>query len=282
VVTDSTGAIIETADYYPYGSIRLDTGSFKEQRKYIGQEYDNETSLSYLNARYYDGNRGQFISQDPVFLNPEGQGKEIFTAFLTDPQTQNSYSYARDNPITLKDPDGKWTKGQVEGVNYLYDNSPAWRYAMDNPVKTGAIIGVGAGLGFVAGASVATTLSANYLGGIGLGCAINCPTVAKGLQLGEKFGKYGKVVENTGQRITSYGEIHGPEKIVERGLTKTLMQITTNNPLVTLAQDGGNRNLYLTQKAAVVLDKVGQVITTYSQKYFNTEVKSIISKALGH
>src|SRR3990167_5128523 len=59
VVTDSNGAIIETIDYFPFGSIRLDekTSSFSEQRKYIGQEYDEATGLNYLNARYYDSAR---------------------------------------------------------------------------------------------------------------------------------------------------------------------------------------------------------------------------------
>ena len=110
VVTDSNGVVVETIDYFPFGSIRLDEKtSFSEQRKYIGQEYDEATKLNYLNARYYDSERGQFLSQDPVFLDPQGQSKEIFTEFLTNPQSQNSYSYAKNNPITLSDPKGEFT-----------------------------------------------------------------------------------------------------------------------------------------------------------------------------
>src|ERR1700751_1710731 len=53
-----------------------------------------------LQARYYDGSKGEFLSEDPVFLgNPAQQ-------VLTDPQTLNSYSYANDNPITKSDPSG--------------------------------------------------------------------------------------------------------------------------------------------------------------------------------
>jgi hypothetical protein len=48
------------------------------------------------------------LSEDPVFLNPTSQGKEVFTIFLVDPQSQNSYSYAKNNPITISDPDGKF------------------------------------------------------------------------------------------------------------------------------------------------------------------------------
>ena len=54
-----------------------------------------------LQARYYDGSKGEFLSEDPVFLgDPRLQA-------LTDPQSLNSYSYANDNPISKSDPSGK-------------------------------------------------------------------------------------------------------------------------------------------------------------------------------
>ena len=43
----------------PYGSQRIATGSHSEQRRFIGEHYDTESDLSYLNARYYQGSRGQ-------------------------------------------------------------------------------------------------------------------------------------------------------------------------------------------------------------------------------
>jgi RHS repeat-associated protein len=100
--TNSSGTLTQLTDYYPYGSIRLDerTGSAKkEQRKYIGQEYDVDTDLSYLNARYYDGGRGRFLSQDPVFWELKQN--------LENPQSLNSYSYANGNPVVNKDPSGR-------------------------------------------------------------------------------------------------------------------------------------------------------------------------------
>jgi len=98
VTTDGTGSTTEVSDYYPYGSQRLDSGA-PQQRKYIGEEYDGDTALSYLNARYYDGTRGQFLSQDPVFWNTKQN--------LQDPQSLNAYSYAENNPVVNKDPSGK-------------------------------------------------------------------------------------------------------------------------------------------------------------------------------
>jgi RHS repeat-associated protein len=105
VTTDGDGEVTQTLDYYPYGSQRIASGSFSEQRRFIGEEYDPDTAFSYLNARYYEGSRGQFMSQDPLFVNlgMDKRAKQV----LIDPQQLNSYGYARGNPITLKDPSGE-------------------------------------------------------------------------------------------------------------------------------------------------------------------------------
>jgi RHS repeat-associated protein len=56
-----------------------------------------------LNARYYDSQRGQFLSEDSVFLgDPANQN-------LANPQSLNSYSYALDNPINREDPSGNFS-----------------------------------------------------------------------------------------------------------------------------------------------------------------------------
>jgi RHS repeat-associated protein len=104
LTADSVGKMLESTDYMPFGGVRINTSvnGTKEQRTYIGQEYDPATSLSYLNARYYNGTRGQFMSQDPEFWMPT-----LSTQLLTDPQQQNSYSYSRNNPINGKDPSGR-------------------------------------------------------------------------------------------------------------------------------------------------------------------------------
>jgi RHS repeat-associated protein len=104
VVTNASGTVVQTLDYYPYGGTRINTsvGDADSARKYIGQ-FADQSNLDYLNARYYDSGRGQFLTEDPVFLgNPNDQE-------LTNPQSLNSYSYSKNNPITGKDPTGKFT-----------------------------------------------------------------------------------------------------------------------------------------------------------------------------
>ena len=98
VVTDENDNVVQTLDYYPYGSTRISSAtSTNERRKYIGQ-FADDSSLSYLNARYYDSGRGQFVSEDPLFISAKQN--------LSNPQSLNSYAYANDNPITLSDSTG--------------------------------------------------------------------------------------------------------------------------------------------------------------------------------
>jgi RHS repeat-associated protein len=118
VLTDENGAVVETLDYYPYGATRISSsvGGADSARKYIGQFADT-SGLNYLQARYQDPQRGQFLSQDPVFweigLTKDGK------AALSNPQAMNSYSYAGNNPITGKDPTGRfWWVGFYDWSGY--------------------------------------------------------------------------------------------------------------------------------------------------------------------
>lgn len=101
VVSTSTGAQEQLLDYYPYGEARLNqqAGTFNEQKQYIGQVYDANIGLNYLNARYYNANIGRFISQDPIYW-------VVIPELLADPQQLNAYSYGRNNPLTWSDPSG--------------------------------------------------------------------------------------------------------------------------------------------------------------------------------
>jgi RHS repeat-associated protein len=138
--TYETCTVVQTLDYYPYGATRIRTNASgaDSARKYIGQ-FADLSGLNFLQARYQDPQRGQFISQDPSFLAVGDPNKlQQVTgldqrAFLADPQLANSYSYGRDNPITIKDPQGNfvfllaalpwiygaYTAGQVY-VDYTY------------------------------------------------------------------------------------------------------------------------------------------------------------------
>jgi RHS repeat-associated protein len=116
VVTDQNGALVQLMDYYPYGATRIATSTYptNEKRQYIGQFSDAQTNLNYLNARFYDSARGQFLSEDPI-VQQLGDASQLTRSIgrassmlLSDPQKLNSYSYSIDNPIIKKDPTGKF------------------------------------------------------------------------------------------------------------------------------------------------------------------------------
>lgn len=112
VVTDSNGNLVQTLDYYPYGATRINTqvNNSNVLRQFIGQ-FTDSSNLSYLNARYYDSSRGQFLSQDPMFIGDPRQQN------LMNPQSLNSYSYAEGNPITNSDPSGLLSaKGVIQSL----------------------------------------------------------------------------------------------------------------------------------------------------------------------
>lgn len=92
----SSGDPVQVLDYYPYGAERISTGSFEEEHKFAQTRRDEETNLDYAQNRYLENTRGQFISQDAVFwevgITADGEG------VLFDPQLQNAYSYAKNNP----------------------------------------------------------------------------------------------------------------------------------------------------------------------------------------
>ena len=143
--TNASGTLTELSDYYPYGAVRQDTGIPDDRKGYVGRDYDEDTGLGQFGARYFKSAVGRFISQDPVFWevgqtsdgkaalsnpqtlnsgrtmgglnsgfasgwsgNTRSRGNSISQAeWLADPQAQNSYGYARNNPIKYIDPDGE-------------------------------------------------------------------------------------------------------------------------------------------------------------------------------
>jgi RHS repeat-associated protein len=97
VITNASGTVVTAKDYYPYGAVRVNSGTASLARGYIDQ-FSETSGLLYLEARYDDPQRGQFVSQDPTFLaigNPN-QLQQLLQqdqqTFLSDPQQLNSYS----------------------------------------------------------------------------------------------------------------------------------------------------------------------------------------------
>jgi RHS repeat-associated protein len=104
--------------------------------KFTGKELDDETGLYNYGARYFSPGLGRFVT-------PDWSAKPVPIPYanLKDPQTLNLFSYVRNNPTSLPDPDGHAVqlsddeakrKQQLaaaqkavgkDGGKYLYDNT---------------------------------------------------------------------------------------------------------------------------------------------------------------
>ena len=150
VITDSSGTVMFTIRYEPYGKTWSTSGSWKSNVKYLQRVRDEASGLYCLGVRFYDGEIGRFISEDPVLGS------------LSSPLTINRYSYSICDPINGKDPDGRFFNliagaiGAVAGfiiggVGSALTGGDFWAGAIG-----GAVGGVVAG--FTCGASLLTTL----------------------------------------------------------------------------------------------------------------------------
>jgi hypothetical protein len=97
---------------------------------------------------------------DSVSRSKEEQNRIALKRYLSDPQLQNTYSYARSNPVRFKDSEGLWYKEFATGqqswssfqlelgdaANQLAQDSPTWNYALENPVRSSAAVSIGGGL----------------------------------------------------------------------------------------------------------------------------------------
>ena len=92
VITDVSGALVESTKYDPWGEIK--TGGTKSKFQYTGQERDSETGLSYYDSRFYDAHIKRFIQPDTWL-------PDVYS-----PQQLNRYSYANNNPLRYTDPSG--------------------------------------------------------------------------------------------------------------------------------------------------------------------------------
>ena len=102
----TSGATSSAQTYYPFGSIRMTTGSVPTDYGFTGQRKDASSNLMYYGARYYDSALGRFVSADTMV--PQAG----------DPQALNRYSYVGNNPLKYTDPPGHcW--GAASGARSL-------------------------------------------------------------------------------------------------------------------------------------------------------------------
>lgn len=90
LATDAAGHSLWQGQYNAHGALLASQGELVMNLRLPGQVFDAESGLHYNDHRYYDPQRGEYLSPDP----------------LGTPDGPNAYSYVRGNPLRYVDPEG--------------------------------------------------------------------------------------------------------------------------------------------------------------------------------
>ena len=93
-LSGSMGNVSDTYRYDAYGNLIAGTGTIDNVYLYNCEEYDKETGLYYLRARYMDPETGTFTQRD------------TYQGDVYDAVSLHKYLYASANPVVYKDPSG--------------------------------------------------------------------------------------------------------------------------------------------------------------------------------
>jgi RHS repeat-associated protein len=109
-LTNTAGAAAQTYTFDSFGNQTASSRSLTNLFQYASREFDSETTLYFMRARYFDPATGRFLSEDPVRFDGDGP---------------NFYAYVGNSPIGKFDPTGLATcdyfiAGGPNGNGWLY------------------------------------------------------------------------------------------------------------------------------------------------------------------
>ena len=92
--------------------------------------------------------------------------------------------------------------------------------------------------------------------------------------IGNSYGKLGTVIDKPDINIAGLRK-HYVDRKIQREVKTDDVFSTLDNPSVVLRQSNGGY-LFLSEKAAVVVNSKGELVTTYGQNYFDNNIQSIL------
>ena len=93
-LTNENGIITDTYTFDAFGNITAQAGDTYNPYLYNQEQYDANTGLYYLRARYMNPSTGRFISMD------------AYSGSIYDSMSLHKYLYANGNPVMYSDPTG--------------------------------------------------------------------------------------------------------------------------------------------------------------------------------
>ena len=119
-VTDEEGRLWKSYRYGPTGDITFGKTQYNNSYAYNAEDYNPNLEVQYLRARYYDVERGNFLTEDTYL------GK------LTDPLTLNRYNYVKSSALNYVDPSGHKKQSWTETADQAKKN---WQEYNKMPVQ---------------------------------------------------------------------------------------------------------------------------------------------------
>jgi RHS repeat-associated protein len=165
--TDEGGNLTWTEHYSPFGEKIDDQDEAKENSVgYTGHQFDGDTGLSYMQARYYDPVIGRFYSNDPVGYTASNPVMSF-----------NRYLYVNNNPYKYTDPNGEFLNFVASFVVNVAVES-AIQYATTGTVDIGSALG-DAAIGMVNPAKALQRIKkvAGLVKASGKGCSFTPETI---------------------------------------------------------------------------------------------------------
>jgi RHS repeat-associated protein len=106
MLTDSNGSVTDTYTYDAFGVVISSTGATPNNYLYYGQQFDPDLGLYFKRARYYNQDRGRFMTMDPY-------------AGSTDrPTTLHKYMFAAADPVNKIDACGMAETLEYGGISF--------------------------------------------------------------------------------------------------------------------------------------------------------------------
>jgi RHS repeat-associated protein len=134
-LANGAGTLAQTYTFDSFGTTTASSGALTNPFRFTGREFDSESSLYFMRARYFDPTTGRFISEDPGRF----------------PGGINFYTYVENDPANLVDPFG-FCPWQVHSrpLKHAPRVGPIAHYYFYN-TQTGQSIGLGPATGVVTG-----------------------------------------------------------------------------------------------------------------------------------
>ena len=168
-IYDARGSVTEnynnnkltrSLSYDPYGEIVAGNTSYESFYGYNSEEYDPNTGLSYLRARYLDLSQGGFIQEDNYLGN------------ILNSIGLNAYSYAFNNPVMYQDPSGHWPKASTIGK------------------VVGGVVGAAIGIAVTAAIIASSAITIPVACAVAVGVATATATLSAGAIIGSEIEQY--------------------------------------------------------------------------------------------